>query len=53
MKTHKYVGLDVHSVDTVIAGADGGGDGEVRLYSKVRVTCTRSRTRDARSAAKA
>jgi hypothetical protein len=35
VKTHKYVGLDVHSVDTVIAVADGGRDGEVRLYGKV------------------
>ena len=35
MKTHKYVGLDVHSVDTVIAVADGGRSGEVRLYGKV------------------
>src|SRR5688500_9045820 len=35
MKTHKYVGLDVHSVSTVIAVADGGRSGEVRLYGKV------------------
>lgn len=35
MKTHKYVGLDVHSVDTVIAVAEGGRSGEVRLYGKV------------------
>ena len=35
MKTDKYVGLDVHSVDTVIAVADGGRSGEVRLYGKV------------------
>ena len=33
MKTlNKYVGLAVHSVDTVIAVADGGRDGEVRLH---------------------
>ena len=35
VKTHKYVGLDVHSVDTVIAVADGGRSGEVRVYGKV------------------
>ena len=28
MKTHKYVGLDVHSVSTVIAVADGGRSGD-------------------------
>lgn len=35
MKTHKYVGLDVHSETTVIAVADGGRLGEVRVYGKV------------------
>ncbi len=36
MKTkNKYVGVDVHKDTTVIAVADGGRDGEVRLYSEV------------------
>ena len=32
--TTKYVGLDVHKDTTVIALADGGRDGEVRLYGE-------------------
>jgi transposase len=36
MKTlNKYVGLDVHKDTTVIAVADGGRDGEVRLYGQI------------------
>jgi transposase len=36
MKTkNKYVGLDVHKDTTVIAVADGGREGEVRLYGEV------------------
>lgn len=36
MKTkNKYVGLDVHKDTTVVAVADGGRDGEVRLYGEV------------------
>lgn len=35
MKTHKYVGLDVHSEETVVAIAEGGRDGEVRVYGKI------------------
>ena len=36
MKTkNKYVGLDVHKDTTVIAVADGGRDGEVRLYGEI------------------
>jgi transposase len=35
MKTDKYVGLDVHSVSTVVAIAEGDRLGEVRLYGKV------------------
>ncbi|MCX6952241.1 MAG: IS110 family transposase [Verrucomicrobia bacterium] len=36
MKTMtKYVGLDVHKDTTVIAVADGGRDGEVRLYGEI------------------
>jgi len=31
----KYVGLDVHKDTTVIAVADGGRDGEVRLYGEI------------------
>lgn len=33
--TTKYVGLDVHKDTTVIAVADGGRDGEVRLYGEI------------------
>ena len=36
MKTHKYLGLDVHQVDTQVAIAAEGRDGEVRLYGTVR-----------------
>ena len=35
MKTDKYVGLDVHKDTTVIAVADGGRSGEVRLFGTV------------------
>jgi hypothetical protein len=36
MKTMtKYVGLDVHKDTTVIAVADGGREGEVRLYGEI------------------
>ena len=35
MKIHKYVGLDVHQVDTQIAIAEGDRNGEVRQYGKV------------------
>lgn len=35
MKTHKYVGLDVHKDTNVVAVADGGRDGEVRLHGSV------------------
>jgi transposase len=36
MKTkNKYVGLDVHKDTTVIAVADGGREGDVRLYGEV------------------
>ena len=36
MKTHKYLGLDVHQVDTQVAIAAEGREGEVRLYGTVR-----------------
>ena len=32
MKTDKYIGLDVHQDTTVIAIAEKGREGEVRLY---------------------
>jgi len=35
MKTHKYVGLDVHAGEIVIALAEGGRAGEVRVYGKI------------------
>jgi transposase len=35
MKTDKYLGLDVHTVDTEIAIAEGDRDGEVRLYGEI------------------
>ncbi len=36
MKTkNKYVGLDVHKDTTVVAVADGGREGEVRLYGEI------------------
>ena len=36
MKTlNKYVGLDVHKDTTVVAVAEGGREGEVRLYGQV------------------
>jgi transposase len=36
MKTDKYVGLDVHKVDTQVAVAEDGREGAVRLYGTVR-----------------
>ena len=35
MKTHKFVGLDVHSDTTMIAVAEGERSGEVRLYGQI------------------
>ena len=35
MKIDKYLGLDVHKVDTEIAIAEGDRSGEVRAYGKV------------------
>lgn len=35
MKTDKYVGLDVHKDTTVVAVAEGGREGEVRLYGTI------------------
>jgi len=35
MKTDKYLGLDVHKDTTVIAIAEGGRDGESRLYGTI------------------
>jgi transposase len=35
MKTKKYVGLDVHKDTTVIAIAEEGREGEVRLYGQI------------------
>ena len=35
MKTDKYVGLDVHQDDTVIAVAEGDRTGEIRLYGTI------------------
>jgi transposase len=35
MKTHKFVGLDVHSDTTMIAVAEGERAGEVRLYGEI------------------
>lgn len=35
MKTHKFVGLDVHSDTTMIAVAEGERTGEVRLYGQI------------------
>lgn len=35
MKNQKYVGLDVHSDTTMIAVAEGGRTGEVRLYGQI------------------
>jgi transposase len=35
MKTHKFVGLDVHSDTTMIAVADGERTGEIRLYGQI------------------
>jgi transposase len=34
-KIHKYVGLDVHQDTTVISVAEGGRDGEVRVYGRI------------------
>ncbi|HEX2609599.1 MAG TPA: IS110 family transposase [Gemmatimonadales bacterium] len=35
MKTIKYVGLDVHKDTTVVAIAEGGREGEVRVYGTI------------------
>ena len=35
MKTDKYVGLDVHQDDTVIAVAEGDRTGEIRVYGTI------------------
>jgi transposase len=35
MKIHKYLGLDVHQDDSIIAVAEGDRTGEVRVYGKV------------------
>ena len=35
MKIHKYVGLDVHQDETIVAVADGVRSGEVRLYATI------------------
>jgi transposase len=35
MKTHKYIGLDVHKVSTEVAIAEEGREGEVRIYGKI------------------
>jgi transposase len=35
MKTDKYVGLDVHQDDTMVAVAEGDRAGEVRVYGKI------------------
>ena len=35
MKTHKFVGLDVHSDTTMIAVAEGERHGEVSLYGEI------------------
>jgi transposase len=34
-RKNKYVGLDVHKDTTVVAVADGGREGEVRLYGEI------------------
>ena len=34
-KTDKYIGLDVHQDTTVIAVAEGGRVGEVRVYGSI------------------
>ena len=34
-KTDKYIGLDVHKDTTVIAVAEGGRVGEVRVYGSI------------------
>src|SRR5688572_23265807 len=35
MKIHKYVGPDVHQVDTTVGIAEGDRNGEVRHYGEV------------------
>lgn len=35
MKDHKYIGLDVHQEQYTVAIANGGRDGEVRLYGRI------------------
>ena len=34
-KIHKYVGLDVHKDQMVVAVAEGDRDGEVRVYGQI------------------
>jgi hypothetical protein len=35
MNTDKYVGLDVHKDTTVVAVAEGGREGECRIYGTI------------------
>jgi len=40
LKTTKFIGLDVHRNSISLAVADGGPDGEVRLYDLPLGLCT-------------